>query len=103
MLLEACDIALANLNRAEARHNDSAGCLPGSGRHISSSAFCHAASRKSAQQEGHSKASSALTHARKESRLQQRADSWIEVVHKETGQVYYWNEHTSESQLLALV
>lgn len=28
------------------------------------------------------------------------ADPWTEVVHKETGQIYYWNEQTDETTAL---
>jgi hypothetical protein len=29
-------------------------------------------------------------------------DAWVEVIHRETGQIYYWNQQTSWSPLLFL-
>ncbi len=40
--------------------------------------------------------SSALTAAERTSSVDRPADPWTEVVHKESGQIYYWNEDTSE-------
>ena len=42
--------------------------------------------------------SSALTDAEPQNSISSRADPWTEVVHKKSGQIYYWNQKTSKLQ-----
>ncbi len=67
----------------------------------SSAAAAAALHRKSASQQSKRSGPSARADAiapasAPESELASAADLWTEVVHKDTGQIYYWNEQTSK-------
>ena len=55
------------------------------------------ATRKASHQRNKDPASSALTEAARERGVKQSSAPWTEVVDKESGQIYYWNEQTSKS------
>ncbi|CAL5228077.1 g11145 [Coccomyxa viridis] len=56
--------------------------------------------RDGPQQERKTSRNSALTDASNQNSVAGSADPWKEVVHKETGQVYYWNKQTNETTAL---